>query len=415
MNYLNNVKVINILFINNIKYIEDISSFLANSILEVGSNLFSCDTESKAKRLLKSLDKHFDKLFDLENKKSLDLTGIKSNSLELVKKCTGSIDRDYRDYLIKAIKKIEYVTNYYRFLIEEFNKYKEYVDCKEETVKKHNVRFVLDDKDNIYANLYYNQGILVFDESSFRNEVWLFNDALNKSERFDMKIPSKYGDKLSTLERKRRIYIKTMFKLYSGMKIVEKSKDSNTPINLYYSFAIILLANLYKEMFIYHRKNKEFNRLWLETIKSYGCSKGIDIYETIYFDYINNHNEVEDRDLKQVKNKISNRVFIDIEQDIPSVQDIYKILNMLIIKNIERNYGFYIVDLVNRVEGSMKYMIPSEMVDFYREFKRVLIDHDCSNDELVKLQKAVVFMLNKRVPKNDNYICRNYLEEDKIF
>ncbi len=412
MNYQNNIKLINTLFVNNVRYTEDIASFLADSILDVGNNLFNCDTESKAKRLLLSLNKHIDKLRDLEVKKKVDLDSFRNSSLDIVKKMGASVDKQYRDYLIKSIKKIDSIANFYAFLIDEYKKYVQYKDCKAKTEKKHNIRYVEDAKGLLYANLYYNQGILVFDETSFKNEVWIFNELLNN----DGDISSLFKDNnVSTLERKRRIYIKTMFNLYKGMKYVDKNKDMNIPVSIYYSFAIILVANLYKELYKYHRKNKEFNKLWVETVKSYGCSKGIDLYEKLYWDYVNGEQSIDTRKLDEVKKKISNRVFIDVEGDIPSAQDVYKVLYLLIIKNIDRNYGFYSIDFDERMETTMAYMSPQEMVDFYRKFKRVLLDHNCSNDELIKLQKTVVFMLNKRVPKNDKYICRNYLEEDKIF
>ena len=414
----NNILLIDKLFISNICFVEEISVFLGSSLLENWKMLKSATSELKYSRSLTNIKNNLTKLSKLEFKRPVVYSKTISNNKKILNEY--DVDKDYRSFINKKLKSISYVYELYEFLVFEYDKYREkiIIDTKEEP--KHVIRYVVDDKGDIYVNMEYINQTLVFVRSSLLNEKWRFYNSLKKNKPLDLSIPEEYGTKISPLEKKRRIYINTMFDLYRSLNILARLKtDIYYPIFLYFVHASTLVSYLYKEIFEYSRKDVYLNRLWQETIKAYGCSNGIEKYEKIYWNFINNLDDLP-KELKvdyvlksdKEKSKRSNQLFRDIEGLVPSVADIYKAFSNLVLNKVANNYDFYVTDLENRVKNSIKYMSVEDMVAFYDIFKAVLKRNGGKVELYVRLQKVVATMIKDRNNMNVDDVITKYFKEE---
>ena len=425
MNYpekvIDNYELINILFIYNIKNIEIISTFLAGSSSVNWNNYVSHYGSNRDTRYLNNIKKILKKIKEIESKKELDIKQIISDNIEILSKYKNPENIKYINSLINRIKSADSLYSLFNILIERFKTRVVVKDKKEKSSNKRvTIKYVLDKEGHIYANMASVNGVLYFDKKSFQNEVLLFNEGIENGKLLGLEIPKKYGNKLSLLEKKRRIYLKTMFNLNSEMSnICNKELDYLFPIDKYFNYANQIVANLYKELFEYNKKD---NKLWQETIANYGCARCLLLYESIYWRVINKFQYVDDRILMEYidvtsleKIRSENVLFKDISSIIPSPEDIYYALSNLIIKNTNNNFNYYLKDL-DRLRKSIHYMTIQQIVDFYNCFKKLLREKDKNNHYYIEVQRIFAEEISVRTNIKDlKEVVSTYLREDIVF
>jgi len=416
-----NIDFINNVFVNSAKEVSNYSSFLANALLDNWNSLNKASLKRSVKKTKDALLKNLERLDDLEKKKDVDLKAIIKSDISLIRLIQVNVDKEYADNLIKRIRKVNSLKELFLVLLDRFES--TVVREPKKKVKKHNVKYAIDDQGYIYANLVYKNDMLVFDRNSFNNEMYRFNNSIENDEELDLEIPEKYGNKISPGERKRRIYINSMFKLNKSIfKIMNKDLNILYPIDKFYKYASVIVANMYKELFEYNKNDLVLNKLWQETIKNYGSRKSLSLYEDAYWNFIKKYkslNKEVAKEYKEVvasaKEKKDNVLFCKSKNPIPSVEDIDAALANIVIQKVETNLDYYLVDFKNRINDSIEYMSVKDMINFYRTFKSVLN----KNSKLVKyypiLQKCIAKEISLRNGKDIEICVKRYLKEDVLF
>jgi len=416
-----NIDFINNVFVNTAKQVDVLSAHLANTLLDNWNNLNSVNLNKSINKVKDPLLKCIDKIGELELKKDIDLKAIIKSDISLIRSIQVNVDKDYAENLIKRIRKAKSLKELLLVLLDRFET--SIIRTPKKKENKHNVKYVIDDQGYIHANMIYKDGILTFDRKSFQNEMFHFNKALFEDSDLELVIPEKYGNKISSNERKRRIYINSMFKLNRSIaKMSQKDLNILFPVDKFYKFASVLVANLYKELFEYNNSDLIFNRLWQETIKNYGCTKSLILYEEGYWSFIKKYkvaNKEVSKEYKRVialaKEKKDNVMFSKSKNPIPSIEDIYSGLSSIIIQRINDNLKFYLVDFRKRVSESIRNMNVKDMVNFYRTFKSVLN----KDSKLIKycpiLQKCIAKELSNRNEKDLEICVKRYLREEVLF
>jgi len=423
MDYQNrerNIKLINDLFIFNIKYIKLISPFLGDTILENWNSIINVDSESKYSRLMIKIKNNLNKIKENKNNK-INYKELKEGNLKVID--CYEIDKKYRVFISKKIKSLDNIIDIILFLLFEYDKYREKIVIKKNNIVNHVVKYVKDQQGNIYANMILSGGRLTFDSGSFNNEKWLFKNAIKNNTKLELVIPEDLDGSLSPFEKKRRIYLFTMNDIYRDINCIMKEPfDIYYPIDKFFKYANTFVLSLYKETFEYNRRNANLNELWMKTINSYGTSVGLDYYEKMYWFLMNNVSSldivilVSFKEMSNVeKRKKEYVLFKDILGIVPSLVDIYSAYNSIVIKNISSNYKYYLVDFEERIAASIKYMDVSEMISFYRTFKDVLKINNASNDLYVLLQKSVSKGIKSRINEGLKVIVKEYLKEEVLF
>ena len=413
-----NLGLINELFIFNVGFVEKISTFLNEIMLENWNSMVNAKSELRYSRSLNNLKNNIKKIE--ENKNKVNYEEVINKNISIVKEY--DLDKKYRIFLKRKIRTLDNICDLLLFLTFEYDKYRERIETKKESISKHNIKYVKDKDGYIYANMFYSGNLLVFDKLSFANEKWLFYDAIKRGVSLDLDVPEEIGVKLSPLEKKRRIYLYAINDLYRNINsILEMEHDIYFPIESYFNFASLLVSYMYKEIFEYGVKNSNLSIIWQETIKNYGSYKGLNYYEKIYWNLMDNVKSISkhvlsgyivvSNDLKKLKDNI---LFKDISGFVPSLEEIYKAFNTMVITNIDNNYRYYVVDLDNRVPNSLKYMDVSEMVSFYNCFKDVLKKKSANSKLYLSLQKIVAKEIKSRNKREINYIIKEYFKEEPL-
>ena len=416
-----NIDFINNIFVNSAKHVTVLSPHLSNALLDNWNRLNSSEYTKGTKKAKESLLKNIDKLGELEEKKEVDLKAIVKSNIALIRSIQSNVDKEYAENLIKRIRKTKSLKEIFLVLLDRLES--SVIRTVKKKEKKHNVKYVLDDNGYIYANMTYKNGVLSFDKNSFTNEVYHFNQALKNDENLELVIPEKYGNKLSPNERKRRVYINSMFKLNRSIsKMPKKDLDILFPIDRFYKFSSVIAANLYKELFEYSNNDLGLNKLWQETIKNYGSAKSLSLYEEAYWNFVKRYKSL-DKDIAQeyknviylAKEKKDNVLFNKSKNPIPSTNDIISALSILIIQKISDNLKYYLVDFKNRVKESIRHMDTKDMVSFYRTFKLVLKRDSKLTKYISILQKTVANELSIKNEKDVEICVKKYLREEVLF
>jgi hypothetical protein len=114
------------------------------------------------------------------------------------------------------------------------------------------------------------------------------------------------------------------------------------------------------------------------------------------------------------KKKSEYVLFKDIAGLVPSLGEIYRAFNEMVITNIDNNYKYYMVDLEDRIAGSLKYMEVNDMVLFYNLFKDVMKRNNANSNLYLELQKILAKEIRSRNKKEIELIIKEYLNEDVL-
>ena len=231
----NNLNLINELVKINTNFVQEISSFLAEVILDNWKSVVNAKTELKYSRSLNNLKNNLKKLE--ENKFKVNYEDVIKCNITVIKKY--DLDKKYRIFIKRKVRSFNNINDLFLFLLFEYDKYRDKIETKKETEVKHNIKYVRASNGYVYANMFYSGSLLVFDKLSFSNEKWLFYDAIKRGVKLDLAIPFEYGMNLSPLEKKRRIY-KSLLNFFNSDKNSSFLSSSLILYNLFFLQQIYL-------------------------------------------------------------------------------------------------------------------------------------------------------------------------------
>lgn len=433
---------INKVYLLNLSFIEECSQSIYNSLKIAWYNYIdSASSTNKKTRNLDKMNKNLDKFKNIEKKKidSNKLNDIKIKNIKYINEIFNRelIDIKYKRKVIRSIQHfnslseiIEYLLHIYIKLekdVTEKNIQKDMIDLPK--IKKNidfKISYVIDKNNYLYSNVILENGALVFDKKSFTKEKKKYKYALvNKCELFEELTD---GVKLSPFEKKRRIYIQSMFDLERNLISLSKKKlDITYPIEKYFFYSRVIVDYMYKDITDFSlNKNTVLNYLSKVTKEAYGCDKIINEYDLMCINLYNQLNDVDKYivdELKRESDDIKKCDYIEyknIEGVVPSIIDIYQVIN----NRIKKNVGVFLKDYLKNIKNNMtlvtKYMSIKDIVDLYFEIKNFLIRNYMSygnkvSDYIIEIQKVCVGILSNRLKIDEDMVLADYLKEEKFY
>ena len=402
-----------------VEYGKKVSEFLGNTL---ESNYISYKdniNSSKRNRCLKNIDNNLD---SLESKK-YDINSMLEECRLYIKKCYRNdlVDSSYSRYLNSLL------TDSYR---ETFNGFvKEYDsivnnDREKKVVKKKKkttkiqLPKITEEKKIEISYLELNNFIYMhmkelnefpfmeFDEDSFKLEVDMYNDCLSTNKLTIFDDLNKYElSKLAPFEKKRRNYVRSMFKTQN--KILNLKYDTED----YFKTCLDIVNNMYVELNDFDDNNSSLERLLKLTKQSYGGKKQLDSYKVM----------LDNIDIDMLVNcNFQDRytIFNNVNNTVPTYDDIIKILNNKIIERVSSNINDYLNNIDKLFNNTCEYMSVDEIIKFYLEIKNVINVNSLlknNNRKLIELQKYCCIKISKMLDIDEGTVLRDYLKEEKVY
>ena len=216
--------------------------------------------------------------------------------------------------------------------------------------------------DELYEHISSGKSVNVINNDSIMYEKELYDESLSKG------VLSLYNDlnkyemsKLSSFEKKRRIYVKSMFKIDMLLNNLNDIED-------YYCVSSLLVDNLYSDINTFFDDKNILDNLDKIMKEIYSSKKQLEIYKNKSNSFIKN--------TKIYKVNKSNKysMFSNITKVIPTYFDIINVLNNRIIFNISSNIDLYLDHIDTLVEQVCMYMNTADVIKFYQEIRNVLIN-----------------------------------------
>lgn len=434
---------INKLYILNLSFVVECSESVYNSLKIAWSNYTNVvNSINKRTRNLDKIYKNLEKLKNIEIKKiSLDkLSSIKDKNIKYINEIFNKdiINIKYKRKIVHYMRNFESLSEIMEYLIKIYidleKKTMEKKEEKDETItlpkikKNHEykISYVIDKNNYLYSNVILENGAMIFDKKSFMQEKKKYKYALKSMCYLFDKVDDNV--KLSPFEKKRRIYIQSMFDLESNLINLSKKKlDITYPIEKYFLYSRYIVEYIYKDVTDFKlNKNSVLNYMMDLTKETYGCNKLISKYDIISIRFNNDLKEVDRYivdELVRDSNNIKNNDYIEFKNIggiIPSIIDIYGVIN----NKIKRNVGVFLKDYLKNIKNNMnlatRYMSIADIVDFYREIKNVLLrDYrsygNRTSDYIIEIQRVTVKILSNRLNKDENVILSEYLKEERFY
>lgn len=434
-------QIIDKLFIFNLNYVNDYSEFLYNSLSLNWNNITSVSNNA---RHLDKIKKNLDKLYKIENKKSF-LINVQTIIVENKNKLEEFNDSLSSKTLKKVLSQLDECSSLRDILQLYLNLYN---DCnKVKSKKKENLEEVVKsiklkdnkcnkdnscDKDLInklvfsegkdgkyYSNILIIANKMFLDKDSFDCEVALYNETLYKHKYLDFLEDKK---NYSTFEKKRRIYIKSMFEIDRNMVLLSQKKvDITFPVEKMFKIAKDLIDYIYIEIIEYEEATSVLKTLANLTIEAYGTKRKIKMYEELIDNTFDKLNNVDDLVYQEVINtaksvilKNGYRDFKNISTIFPTINDVYKAVNEKIISYLRRNINFV---LSNKKDLSLfvSYMSLKEIVDLYTIIKDEIYSNQLETKYFIVIQKNIVSILTNKFDLTETDILSTILKESKLY
>lgn len=447
----NNLKIINTLICLNIEKVKILSPNIYDSVLLNWNNyLDKTNGKNKLDRSIEKIKKAIEKLEKIEKKKldQLDFNKILDENLEIIKK------EENTQFKINLMENIERQSNFYLLLNELINLYlkeeqkikTERVNLKNEMdmnlpkIKKENENFEETSlielpifkkevnryslvNNHIYANIDYVNGVMIFNEEAFIMENNDYSDNLkNKLLNFSNLNFNNYN--LSPFEKRRRIYIQTMYDLDLELRLlIDKKVDIAFPLEKMYKCSKMFIDNIYKELIDNTNPSNVLDFLLNKTIEVYGCINKIDKYDYVYSKIMFDINQNSKYVIEELKNEAMRLkksgtfiYFKNVEEIFPSKKDILKVLNEKIIANLNSNFNIFFKDM-SLVKSVTRFMTVDEVCDFYIAFKECMSfsNTNISNKKYFELQSIICEIIKSSISMDNDRIIKEILKEDIIF
>lgn len=430
--------LINSLIFNNIKYIKNYSEFLSDSFYLNWNKLLEAP---KKERYFERINKNIDKLKKIELRQ-LDekyLQEIIIGNLLFINTELKKYENRFSKKIMDDIQKkkslgelIEYlVDSYYSLLDKEVSKDNKLSDAvsiikfkkKEEKVQvedvKHEIILNVDKNGYYYYHIYFLEKVMHLDVNSFNLEVNNYNKNLLNNDQNPFYIDSDI--KYSSFEKRRRIYIKSMFDLDRTINnLINKDIDITYPIDKVVKCALDIVDNIYKEVVNYNDDKTILNKLMELTILNYGSRKKIGSYNRLIQKIENTIpmlDEITKLELLSAKDIIIEKGYVEfrnIVNYIPDINDIYSAANEKIINYLCKN-SIIIMKNFNNLQIYTKYMNIKEIVKLYNDLKENMLINRVSTKSFIDLQKNVFSLIKSRCDMSDDDIFSDVIKEEKIF
>ncbi len=430
-------KIIDNLFIFNLNYVNDYSEFLYDSLSLNWNNIISVSNNA---RHLDKIKKNLDKLYKIENKKS-SLKSVQSLIVENKNKIEGLSD-SISDKMIKKIllqlgdcSSLRDILQLYLNLYIDFNKVKaKKNENLEDVVKKIKLKdnnatcnnnlvkslVFSEGKDGkYYSNILITDNKMLLDKESFECEVALYNEMLYKHK--SLKFLEDKKD-YSSFEKKRRIYIKSMFEIDRNMVLLsQKNVDITFPVEKIFKIAKDLLDYIYIEIIEYEDATSVLKTLANLTIEAYGTKRKVKMYEDLINNTFEKLNNVDDLVYQEVVNtaktvilKNGYRDFKNISTIFPTINDVYKAVNEKVVSYLRRNIN---VVLSNKKDLSLfvSYMSLEEIVNLYAIIKDEIYYNKFETKYFIIIQENIVGILRDKFDLTENEILNTILKESKLY
>lgn len=427
--FVNNMKIINMLISKLLEYIDKYSSSIANSLHIAWSNYQNKDSSTaKKERSIKKIEKKINQLINIEAKKKLNDQKSLDNLKGLVElsDISSKYKTNYIDMINDSLTYGELLEKLVLNYIEMEKKEEQQLqNIKEKVVlpkrKKDLVISKVVDKNNyLYFNFKKKGDILLIDKKSLNNEYSLYCKCLKEKTSFDIWNNLEY--KLSPFEKRRKIYIQSMYNLEKELlELKNKKIDITYPIEKYYLYAKMLVDNLEKEVMFFDNDKSIFDKLKGMTLEKYGCDRLLTLYDELVMKV--NDSELDEyvkleffRTANVYKKKSIYIEFKEIENVVPTLENVLNIVNRRLINSVENNIKFYFVDFENKMIKMTKYMSIDEMILFYNVFKNILFRKGLKISGLINkymlLREVMVNLFIKKFSLDKDEIIDKYLDKD---
>lgn len=427
--FVNNMKIINMLISKLLEYIDKYSSSIANSLHIAWSNYQNKDSSTaKKERSIKKIEKKINQLINIEAKKKLNDQKSLDNLKGLVElsDISSKYKTNYIDMINDSLTYGELLEKLVLNYIEMEKKEEQQLqNIKEKVVlpkrKKDLVISKVVDKNNyLYFNFKKKGDILLIDKKSLNNEYSLYCKCLKEKTSFDIWNNLEY--KLSPFEKRRKIYIQSMYNLEKELlELKNKKIDITYPIEKYYLYAKMLVDNLEKEVMFFDNDKSIFDKLKGMTLEKYGCDRLLTLYDELVMKV--NDSELDEyvkleffRTANVYKKKSTYIEFKEIENVVPTLVNVLNIVNRRVINSVENNIKFYFVDFENKMIKMTKYMSIDEMILFYNVFKNILFRKGLKINGLINkymlLREVMVKLFIKKFSLDKDEIIDKYLGKD---
>ena len=414
--------IINSLFLNNLKYVNEVSSFVMNSLQSNWNNYVLKNNNKYLDKILKNLDK----LSSIENKRfnQKDIEKIKNENQQLIKHAYDNKISRYIRFILEKINNINALSELLFYYVDLYNSEiqvvnKKIVSQNPVSVKKKSkiVSSLINGK--IYLHVDYFDNKMSFNSNSLKAENDNYLKALSNKKKLFFEI---YDVNLSSYEKKREIYINEMYlQTLSLVELFNKKIDITFPVDKVFDAVIGIVDNLYKEIINYDNSNSVLSLLLNRTIDSYGSKYKINIYLKGIEKLYNSIENVDKYIVKELKDSVElclhsskYRVLSNISNLFPMLDDIYFCVNIKIKKYINKNINL-IMKNIELLEHLCKYMSKEDIIELYYELRDVLYYEKYDTKYLIHLQKIFVFMFKNKYQLSEEKILRDYFKENKLY
>lgn len=421
--------IINNLFILNLKYVNNYSEFIADSLSLSWSNFINNKKDS-----INKLNKNIDKISKIEIRKNINTLDkvILVDNLLLINKYIKEKKRKYLKNIMYEIQQINSFSNLLKYYVELYvqstmkkEKKDELQDIVNTIKKKKNevitkekeIVYGVDNKGYYYTHILFDNNKMILNSDSFNEEKKLYDKSLyeDKKELLDKKY------KFSSFEKKRIIYVNSMFQLDSCLcSLIDKKVDITYPVDKIFKCAKEIVDIIYKELIEIPLKESVLHNLMVKSVEAYGSKRKIELYSKI-IDSLNNtlsssSKFVYDEIVNSSRELISDygyNEFKNIKGIFPVVDDLYYIVNNNIRQYVVKNVSSIISNL-SCLDCYTKYMDIDKIVDIYNIMKQEMIGLRVSTSKYVLLQSKVVSLLVDRFSIDEDVVYTEYLNECRM-
>lgn len=425
----NRKDIINSLFLINLKYVNKYSEFVADSLSLNWSNFIN-NKRSSINKIVKNIDK-ISKIEEKRNVNKLDKVILVDNLL-LINKYLKEKKSRYLKTIMYEIQQINSFSDLLRYYLELYNQStikKEKEDDLQvivNTIKKskkkedNTIKEIIyseDSRSYYYTHIVFDRNKMLLNKGSFDIEKKMYDEYLNegKMEFLDKKF------KFSTFEKKRIIYVNSMFSLDSCLySLINKKVDITYPVDKVFRCAEELVDVLYKELVDIPLKESVLHNLMMITVESYGSKRKIELYKKlvnkledelshcskfVYDEFVSSSNVLLDN--------YGFNDFLNIRGYFPVLEDLYAVVNKSVKQYVIKNV-LSIINDINCLDCYTKYMDILDIVDIYNIMKQEMVGLSLSSNRFVLLQDKIVSLLVDRFGLDREVIYSDYLNEGRM-
>ena len=380
-----------------IQVVQQYSSFIGDSLL----NNWIKYRDLKRKNYFNNIKNNLAKVSEIEKKKKISVRKYEYND----KISLSFYNNLYKELSRSASISLLYMINYYDKIRNKGE------NLTNEKVSDSNVKIsYISLDDGYYAHLRYEKKKLVVNKTSFRNETIIFKSSLKEDSMI-------WGDEdktISPYEKRRRRIVEESFDVHKKMDCLMKdSINSSFNLDLLYEVCKLLVDDLYSDLVSQNRERDVFKKLTNMTKEQYGAFSCLTDYDLLYIKFNDNKEMLDDSVLNDLINKSSKIKeskqyveFNNIDKIMPSIFDLYNVLNNRIINNVVLS----LKDLRYRLGVLTSYMTINEVVRYYERLIEIKNDTKYS----VVCQKYFVKLIEERFDIPEKTILTDYIKECEL-